>query len=320
MEDRRMTIKLAVIMDPIESIKAHKDSTFAMLLEAQRRDWELYYITPNSLYVIDGNSYGQTSRLYVEDNESAWFRTEAAMNIMLASFDVILMRKDPPFDMEYIYTTYILELAKNSGSLVINDPAALRNCNEKFSIMNFPQCCVPTLVTCNQSKILEFIDEYEEIIVKPMDAMGGKSIFKILRQDKDKKNVVDKMTQQGNTTIMTQRFIPEITQGDKRILIINGEPVPYALARIPKEGELLGNLAAGGRGEGIALTERDYWICSEIKDSLVDNSIYFAGIDVIGSYLTEINITSPTCIRELDKQFNLNISAQLFDEIEASLT
>ena len=306
-------------MDPIESINPQKDSTFAMLLEAQRRAWEIHYVIPDSSYVIDGNPFAQTSILHVEDDESNWYQKKSAVDTPLSSFNVILMRKDPPFNMEYIYTTYILELAKKSGVVVINDPSALRSCNEKFSILNFPQCCSPTLVTRNQKRILDFINKHSEVVVKPMDAMGGKSIFKISASDKNQISLIDKMTQQGNTTIMTQRYIPEITQGDKRILIINGEPVPYALARIPKDGELLGNLAAGGRGQSIPLNERDRWICSEIKDTLIENGISFAGIDIIGAYLTEINITSPTCIRELDKEFNFNISAQLFDHIEILL-
>ena len=306
-------------MDPIESIKIQKDSTFAMLLEAQRRNWEVHYVVPNSSYVIDGKPFAQTSVLHVEDNEYAWFKTESVNDELLSDFNVILMRKDPPFDMEYIYTTYILGLTKKSGTVVINDPTALRNFNEKFSIFNFPQCCAPTLVTRDQDRIMKFIDQHSEVVVKPLDAMGGKSIYKISNSDNNKSELISKITQQDSSTIMTQRFIPEITQGDKRIIIINGEPVPYALARIPKPGELLGNLAAGGQGQGIPLSKHDRWICSEIKSTLIENGIAFAGIDVIGSYLTEINITSPTCVRELDKQFNLNISAQLFDHIETLL-
>ena len=311
-----MIKKLAVVMDPIEAIKPYKDSTFAMLLEAQRRAWEVHYIIPGSLNVIDGVPSAQVSKLTVEDNESCWFQLGPVADSPLSTFHVVLMRKDPPFDMEYIYTTYILELAQTAGTQVINNPVALRNFNEKFSILNFPQCCAPTLVTNNIDKIHDFISEHELIILKPLDTMGGQSIFKVSLTDSNKTSVVNSITRHGSTTVMAQRFIPEITQGDKRILIINGEPVPYALARIPQEGEFLGNLAAGGYGKGIPLDEKDYWICSEIKDTLIKNGIIFAGIDVIGSYLTEINITSPTCIRELDKEFNLNISATLFDYIE----
>ena len=313
-----MTKKLAVLMDPIESIKIHKDSTFAMLLEAQSRLWEIYYIIPGSLYVTDGLPYADAAKLMVEDNEKDWFKLNCESVHCLSSFDVILMRKDPPFDMEYIYTTYILELAQNSGSQIINNPVALRNFNEKFSILNFPQCCTHTLVTSNIYMISNFISKHKEVILKPLDAMGGQSIFKVSYSDDNKSSIIDTIAEGGHTTIMAQSFIPEISEGDKRILIVNGEPVPYALARIPREGEFLGNLAAGGEGQGKPLNKRDYWICSQLKDTLVKNRIAFAGIDVIGPYLTEINITSPTCIRELDREFNLNISSRLFDYIETS--
>jgi glutathione synthase len=313
-----MTKKLAVLMDPIESIKIHKDSTFAMLLEAQRRNWNINYIIPGSLYVADGIPYAQVSNLKVIDNEAGWFKLDSASEHCLSSYDVILMRKDPPFDMEYIYTTYILELAQNSGSQIINNPVALRNFNEKFSILNFPQCCTPTLVTGNEQKICDFTSKHKEVILKPLDTMGGQSVFKVMHTDNNKLSVISTITRDGHTTVMAQRFIPEISEGDKRILIVNGEPVPFALARIPREGEFLGNLAAGGMGKGKPLNERDYWICSELKEALVKNGIAFAGIDVIGPYLTEINITSPTCIRELDREFDLNISSTLFDYIETS--
>ena len=311
-----MSVKVAVIMDPIESIFPHKDSTFAMLLEAQRRSWEIYYLRPHSLYVQDGKAFAQSASLSVHDQAADWFKLGNYSDSELAEFNIILMRKDPPFNMEYIYTTYALELAQNAGTIIVNRASSLRNLNEKFSIVNFPQCCTPTLVTCDREKINAFVSQHGKVVVKPMDSMGGESIFKLELEDSNKNSIIDQITNKGSTTVMTQKFIPEITQGDKRILLINGEPVPYALARIPPAGEFRGNLAIGGLGQGVPLSEQDRWICTEIKDSLVENGILFAGIDVIGSYLTEINITSPTCIRELDSQYGLNICGILFDQIE----
>ena len=303
-------------MDPIESIHTYKDSTFAMLLEAQRRSWSIHYIQPNSLYVLDGRPFAQTAALSVKDQSENWFQHDPFDETDITFFDVILMRKDPPFNMEFIYTTYVLELAQKLGVLVVNDPRALRNMNEKFSIMNFPECCTPTLVTKNREQINRFIDTHNDVVVKPMDAMGGESIFRITPDDKNRNSIIDQVTLKGSKTIMAQRFIPEISEGDKRILLVNGEPIPFALARVPGKGEFRGNLAAGGHGHGVPLSDQDRQICTEIKPTLVENGILFAGIDVIGNYLTEINITSPTCIRELDKQYDLNICASLFDHIE----
>lgn len=311
--------KLAVVMDPIESIKIYKDSTFAMLLEAQQRDWDVYYILPHNLFTLDGQPLCRAAPLSVQDESSNWFELGATIEMGLHKFDVILMRQDPPFNMEYIYSTYVLELAQRLGVCVVNNPIALRNMNEKFAITNFPQCCTATLVTRDITTVESFIDLHKEVVVKPLDGMGGESIFKITPGDANKNSILEQITQRGSRTIMAQRFIPEISQGDKRILLVNGDPVPYALARIPQNGELRGNLAAGGTGQGIPLSEKDRWICAEIKTSLLENGILFAGIDVIGSYLTEINITSPTCIRELDAQYELNISGMLFDSIDEVL-
>lgn len=313
------TPKLAVVMDPIESIKINKDSTFAMLLEAQRRGWQIHYILAHDLYALDGQPLCHAAPLSVKDDPSAWFELAAKTKMELSKFDVILMRQDPPFNMEYIYTTYLLELAQRMGVRVVNNPIALRNMNEKFSITNFPQCTTATLVSRDLPTLEAFIELHQEVVVKPLDGMGGQSIFKITPQDANKHTILEQITQQGSRTIMAQRFIPEIDQGDKRILLVNGEPVPYALARIPQKGEFRGNLAAGGSGRGIPLSEKDRWICGEIKTSLLENGILFAGIDVIGSYLTEINVTSPTCIRELDAQYELNISGMLFDSIDELL-
>ncbi|MCK5002252.1 MAG: glutathione synthase [Gammaproteobacteria bacterium] len=311
-----MQFKLGIVMDPIESIKTYKDSSFAMLLAAQKRGWPLYYMQQSDIYMVGATAMAHAQRLEVTDNPENWYSTQAIEDIELASLNAILMRKDPPFDIEYITSTYILEMAEREGSLIVNKPASLRDANEKMFITHFPQCCTPMMVTSNSSLVRQFISEQKDVIVKPLDGMGGESIFRLTPNDPNISVILETITQHGQKTIMAQRFIPEITAGDKRILLINGEPVPYALARIPAQGETRGNIAAGGSGVGIELTERDHWICDQVGPSLREKGIFFAGIDVIGDYLTEINITSPTCIRELDKQFNLDIAGQLMDCIE----
>jgi glutathione synthase len=311
-----MNISLGVLMDPIQTINTRKDSTFAMLLEAQARGWNLLYMEQKDLNLKNNHVMAHCQRLSVTDNTENWFELGEQLEIPASELDVILMRKDPPFDMDYIYTTYLLELA---DTLVVNDPQTLRDANEKLSTAWFPQCCAPTLVSSDAAEFLRFIDEHLDIIVKPLDGMGGSSIFRIRQQDPNTNVIIETLTEHGSHPIMAQRFIPEITQGDKRILIVDGKTVPYALARIPKEGENRGNLAAGGSGVGMPLSERDLWICQQVAPELKKRGILFAGIDVIGDFLTEINITSPTCIRELDKIFDLNISAMLMDAIEAKL-
>lgn len=311
-----MQLKLGIVMDPIESINTSKDSSFAMLLAAQKRGWPLYYMLQSDIYMDDAKAMARAQRIEVTDNRENWYSIEAPETIELASLDTILMRKDPPFDIEYITSTYILEMAEREGSLIVNRPASLRDANEKMFITHFPQCCTPMLVASNASLIRQFIDEQQDIIVKPLDGMGGESIFRLTPDDPNISVILETITHRGHKTIMAQRYIPEITEGDKRILLINGDPIPYALARIPAQGETRGNLAAGASGAGIALTERDRWICEQVGPALREMGILFAGIDVIGDYLTEINITSPTCIRELDKQFDLDIAGQLMDCIE----
>ena len=314
-----MQLKLGIVMDPIESIKTVKDSSFAMLLAAQKRGWPLFYMQQSDIYMNGDTAMARAQRIEVTDNPENWHKAQPAEAIELASLNAILMRKDPPFDIEYITSTYILEMAERKGSLIVNRPASLRDANEKMFITHFPQCCTPMMVTSNSSLIRQFIDEQKDVIVKPLDGMGGESIFRLTPDDPNTSVILETITHRGKKTIMAQRFIPEITQGDKRILLVNGEPVPYALARIPAQGETRGNLAAGGSGVGIELTERDHWICQQVGPSLRERGILFAGIDVIGDYLTEINITSPTCIRELDKQFNLDIAGQLMDCIEQQI-
>ncbi len=307
-------------MDPIEDINPRKDSTLAMLLEAQQRSWDVYYLFPGTLFALDGEAYAKAAHLSVFADEQHWFETGEISTHVLADFDLILMRKDPPFNMEFIYACYMLDLAATKGTLVLNNPASLRNFNEKFSILNFPECCAATLVTQNIATIQSFLDQHKHLVIKPLDAMGGESIFKLSERDPNRNSIIQQMTAKGHNSVMCQRFIPEVTAGDKRILLIHGEPIPYALARIPQGDEFRANLAAGGIGMSVELSERDYWICQQLKDTLISNGIVFAGIDVIGDYLTEINITSPTCIRELDTMNNMNISALLFERIEHLLT
>lgn len=312
-----MSLKIAVVMDPIESININKDSTFAMLLAAQSRGWELYYLQLGELSLHDGEAHATVHRIRVEDDPGDWFSLQASEQIELRAFDVILMRKDPPFDMEYIYATYILQRAQDTGTLVVNRPDSLREANEKLFTAWFPQCCAPMRVTRKSDDIKSFLKVHNDIILKPLGGMGGASIFRVKSGDPNLNVIIETMTAMGRQFCMVQKFIPEIVDGDKRILLIDGEPVPYALARIPAAGETRGNLAAGGTGEGVALTERDYWICEQLAPSLKQMGLIFVGIDVIGDYLTEINVTSPTCIRELDKLYDLDIAGQLMDAIEA---
>lgn len=312
--------RIGVVMDPIGKIKIAKDSTFAMMLDAQRRGWPLRYMEQSDLYLRDGRAYARWREVKVFDNAEKWYElgdvNESAVD---ESMDAVLMRKDPPFDMEYIYSTYILERAEEAGVLIVNKPSGLRDANEKLYTAWFSRCCTPTLVSRAMKDIHAFIEEQKDVIVKPLDQMGGSSIFRVTPADANRNVIVETMTQQGTRTIMAQRYVPDIIKGDKRILIVDGEPVPYALARVPKRGETRGNLAAGGSGIGVPLSERDYAICRIVGPVLRAKGLMFAGLDVIGDYLTEINVTSPTCIRELDAQFKINIAGLLMDAIERSL-
>ena len=314
-----MTIKLGVVMDPIEAINPKKDSSLAMMLAAQKRGWQLYYMQQQDLLVRDGKLHVRAQTVTVSDDPKNWFTLSEPQQIPAKELDVILMRKDPPFDMQYIHSTYLLELAEAEGVLVVNKPQTLRDANEKLFTAWFPQCCPPTLVSRDMGQLREFYDEYGDIIIKPLEGMGGASIFRLKQGDPNVSVALETLTQQGGQYIMAQRFIPEITAGDKRILLVDGEPMPYALARIPAKGETRGNLAAGGRGEGVPLSERDRWICKQVGPTLKQKGLLFVGLDVIGDYLTEINVTSPTCIRELDSQFGLDIGGALMDSIAAKL-
>jgi glutathione synthase len=306
-------------MDPINEIKPAKDSTLAMLLAAQRRGWDLVYFQQRDLGVENGSAIGRGLTISVQDQAEDWFRTGTPWHGALDSLDVILMRKDPPFDMEYIYTTYILQLAEQRGSLVVNRPASLRDINEKMYTAWFPQCTPPSLITRSHALLKEFIAEQGRIVVKPLDGMGGRSIFSIEKGDANTNVILETLTDYGKRYTLAQRYLPEIVDGDKRILLLNGEPVPYALARIPSPEDSRGNLVMGARGEGRPLTDRDRWLCEQVGPTLRDKGILFAGLDVIGDYITEINVTSPTGIRELDRQFEVDIAAMLMDVIDSKL-
>jgi glutathione synthase len=313
-------IKLGVVMDPIGSISYKKDSTLAMLVEAQTRGWKIFYMEQADLFLRDGIPYARTRELKVAYDSEHWYEFGKEAEIPLANLSVILMRKDPPFDTEYIYTTYILEQAEARGTLVVNRCQSLRDANEKMYTAWFPDCCPPTLVSRKDGQIRDFLTEHGDIVVKPLWGMGGAMVFRLRKDDPNTGVVIETLTEHGSRYAMAQRFIPEISEGDKRILMIDGEPVPYALARIPQFGETRGNLAAGGEGVGVELTDRDRWICDQVAPTLREKGLLFVGLDVIGSYLTEINVTSPTCIRELDTQYGINISAQLMDAIAARLS
>lgn len=314
-----MTLHLGIVMDPIEAIHYKKDSTLAMLWEAEKRGCIIHYFEQKDLFIRDGEAFGHSRLLKVFHDEKRWYEFGERRELPLADLKVILMRKDPPFNLEYIYTTYILELAERKGVRVFNKPQSLRDFNEKVFTTWFPQCCVPTLVTRDIHLIRDFLEEHKEIICKPLEGMGGASIFYLRYPDINVSVVGEVLSQHSTRYMMAQKYIPEIKQGDKRIILIEGKPVPFALARIPAEGELRGNLAAGAKGVAQPLSEKDYWICEQVGPVLREKGLIFVGIDVIGDFLTEINVTSPTGIRELDSQCQLNISETLFDAIFARL-
>ena len=314
-----MTIQLGVVMDPIDTIKIKKDTTFAMLLAAQARGWTIHYLEQKDLYLRDDQAWGSCRLLNVRDDPKDWFQFHGERELPLGELDVLLMRKDPPFDMEYIYSTYVLERAEAAGALVVNQPRSLRDANEKLFTAWFPQCCPPTLVSREAYRIKDFLNEHGDIIVKPPAGMGGASVFRIHREDPNLNVILETLTGHGRHFTMAQRYIPEIKDGDRRILLIDGEPVPYALARLPAVGETRANLAAGGRGVGVGLNERERWICDQLAPKLREMNLLFVGLDVIGDYLTEINVTSPTCARELDALFGLDIGGDLMEAIETRL-
>lgn len=308
-----MTLKIGVVMDPIDKIHYKKDTTLAMLIEAQRRGWKLYYFEQKDLYVNNGVALGHSRHLVVYEDPNCWFNFEKEETLELHQLDVILMRKDPPFDMEYIYTTYILEFAAAKGVKVVNNPQGLRDANEKLFAQWFSDCMPQTLVSRDPARLHSFIEEQKDVVLKPLHSMGGGSIFRLTVGDNNINVAIEILTNNGNAYIMAQKFLPEIAAGDKRIILIDGKPIPYALARVPASGEIRGNLAAGGKGIGVELTARDYWICEQVGATLREKGLLFVGLDVIGDYLTEVNVTSPTCVREIQAFFDINISAMFLD-------
>lgn len=314
-----MSIKLGILMDPIDTINFKKDSSLAMLWAAQRKGWELFYFEQDDLYNRDGVVSARMAPIKVAMDPENWFERGEYSDQPLTNLDVVLMRKDPPFDNEFLYTTQLLAIAEAAGTLIVNRTQGLRDYNEKLFATHYPQCCPPVLVSRSMDRLRAFHAEHKDVIFKPLDGMGGSSIYRVDEAGLNLGVILETLTRFGQQTIMAQRYIPEIVDGDKRILMIDGEPVPYALARIPSQGETRGNLAAGGRGEGRPLTERDRWIAAQVGPKLKEQGLLFVGLDVIGDYLTEINVTSPTCIRELDDQFGLDISMQLMNVIEAKL-
>jgi glutathione synthase len=309
-------MRVLVVMDPIERINIKKDSTLAMLWAAKRRGHTLGYALQGDLFIDRGHAFGQIKPLDVFENTSDFYTLGDSKIERLADYDVILMRKDPPFDMNFVYTTYILEQAERDGAWIINKPQSLRDCNEKLFATQFPELMVPTRVTSQESLIRQFLAEHDDIIVKPLDGMGGAGIFRLQTGSPNVGSTLEMLTGLGQWPIMVQKYIPAIVDGDKRILMINGEPVPYCLARIPPAGETRGNLAAGGRGEARPLTDKDREIAAKVGPVLRAKGLVFVGLDVIGEYVTEINVTSPTCIREIDTQFGTSIADDLFAVLE----
>lgn len=312
-------LKIGIVMDPIGSIKPKKDSSFAMLLEATRRNAEIHYFEQQDLRMLCGDARGRSTLLSVQEDHDDWFQFGDQQDIELGSLDAILMRKDPPFDMEYVYTTYILDRAKAAGALVVNAPQALRDINEKAYTAWFPECTPQTLITRSMADMKSFLADHDRIVVKPLDGMGGRSIFVIQKGDNNANVVFETLTDYGQRFAMAQVYIPEIKLGDKRILIVDGEPVPYALARIPSDDDNRGNIVAGATTRGQKLSAADRRICDQVGPVLREHGVLFAGIDVIGDFMTEINVTSPTGIRELDREFDLNIAGLMFDSIERRL-
>ncbi|MFT0212018.1 glutathione synthase [Pseudomonas sp. F1_0610] len=314
-----MSIRLGIVMDPINQINFKKDSSLAMLLAAQEKGWSIFYMEQHDLYQKRGQARARMRSLRVFHDPSHWFELGEEEDQLLSSLNVILMRKDPPFDNEFVYSTYLLEQAEQEGTLVVNKAQSLRDCNEKFFATQFPQLTPATIVSRRSDILKEFAQEYDDIILKPLDGMGGSSIFRHRQGDPNLSVILETLTLHGQQQIMAQAYIPEIIDGDKRILMIDGEPIPYCLARIPAQGETRGNLAAGGRGEARPLTETDKQIAAIVGPELRKRGLLFVGLDVIGAKLTEINVTSPTCIREIDAKYDTRIAQQLMDAIERKL-
>lgn len=314
-----MSRKVGIVMDPLGSIKTHKDSTYAMMREIRARGWELFVMQQADLVVKAETVKAHAQKLDLHDGEEDWYSVLEEREIALRELDAILMRKDPPFDMEYIYSTYMLEMAEAEGVLIVNKPQSLRDANEKMYTTLFPQCAPPMLVTRKASEVHSFLREHGDVVLKPLDGMGGASIFRLKEGDGNRNVILETLTENGTRYVMAQRYIPEIKQGDKRILLIDGEVVPYSLARIPPKDDFRGNMAVGGTAVGQEMTARERWIAEQLGPTLREKGLIFVGIDVIGDYLTEVNVTSPTGIQELDNSFGTNIAGLLMDAIEARL-
>ena len=309
-------MKIAFIIDPLDQLNLKKDSSVALMKEASKRGHQVFVIQQNELVYKAGVVFGLSKELKFYWGEECWFQIENEYNSPLVEFDVVLMRKDPPFDMEYLYCTYLLELAEIQGARVFNKPSALRNFNEKLAIVRFPDFIPPTIVTSQEILIRHFLNEYSDIVLKPLDGMGGKSVFRLKNGDPNIGAIIENITNEGRRTIMAQRFIPEVLEGDKRIFIVDGKSSSYALARIPKPGESRANLAVGGTGVAQLLSNRDFEIASAVGESLIKDGLFLIGIDVIGDYLTEINITSPTCMVEIEQQTCFSVASSVLDAIE----
>jgi len=309
-------MKLGVVMDPIESINFKKDSTLAMMIEAQSKGHEIFYITPSALFIDSGIAFASSAKIEVKDNPSDWFSLEEEKIIKLSELNSILMRQDPPFNSDYIYNTYVLEMASREGVNIFNNPRSLRDCNEKVYASEFPQCCTKHLVTSNKLLLSQFVEEYKDTVIKPLDGMGGASIFRLKKNEPNLNVILETITHHFTQKVMIQEYIPQISEGDKRILVINGEPMGAAIARIPAEGELRGNLAAGASAVAKSLSERDMWICKEVGPSLVKKGLLLVGLDIIGDYLTEINVTSPTCFKEYKELCDIDVAKTFIDSVE----
>lgn len=309
-------MKLGVVMDPIETINFKKDSTLAMMIEAQRKGHEIIYITPDSLFINSGISYASSNKMEVRNDPSDWFTKEEETIIELSELDSILMRQDPPFNSGYIYNTYVLEMAARQGVNIFNNPRSLRDCNEKVYATEFPQCCTKHLVTSRKDFLTDFVLENKDTVIKPLDGMGGASIFRVKANDPNLNVILETITDHFTEKVMIQEFIPEITEGDKRILIVDGKPMSASIARVPAEGELRGNLAAGASAVAKSLSDRDLWICEEVGPSLVEKGLLLVGLDIIGDYLTEINVTSPTCFKEYKELCDINVAEIFIESVE----
>lgn len=312
-------MNIGFLMDPLSKINIHKDTTFAMMLAAQARGWHVSVVMPEDIWLQDGIAWGRLQSVQVFDDDLHYFDVGTIEEQPLVDLDVLLMRKDPPVDMHYMYLTYVLEQAESQGLVVLNKPASLRDANEKLFAAWFPQCCPKTLVTSRADLIVDFVESVDDAVIKPLDGMGGNSIFKLSLDDPNHHVIIETMTQRGTQKVMVQQFIPDIVRGDKRILMINGEPVPYALARVPALDDFRGNLASGAQAMGCELTDRDRWICEQVGPVLKAKGLLFVGLDVIGDYLTEINVTSPTCARELNHFYDLDIAGDFLDVVEKAL-